>query len=273
MRIYSSVWIRCVVAGVRWVGPLVLAVCLLPVGLFAGAPVMGYRVVAKYPHSTESFTEGLFYRDGMLWEGTGKAGKSEIVVTKLETGKVMQELKIAPEYFGEGIVDWGPYVYEWTWKSHVCFVYDRFSLRLVKQFSYAGEGWGMTRDAKELITSDGTSTLRFRDPATFKETRHLVVRDGKDDVDQLNELEWISKGNGGEIWANVWHSDRIARISPKDGHVVAWIDLSGLLPESERLNAESVLNGIAYDAAADRVFVTGKQWPFVFEIEVAGKRD
>ena len=239
----------------------------LPWSCSAGARVDGYRVVAKYPHSTESYTEGFFFRDGMFWEGTGMAGKSEVVVTKLETGKVMQEVKIAPEYFGEGIVDWGPNVYEWTWKSQVCFVYDRFSLRLLKKLSYAGEGWGMTRDAKELITSDGTSTLRFRDPETFKVTRSLVVRDGKAEIDELNELELIH----GEIWANVWHTDRIARISPKDGRVIGWIDLAGLLPDSERVNRESVLNGIAYDAAKDRVFVTGKQWPLVFEIQMVVK--
>jgi glutamine cyclotransferase len=134
----------------------------------------------------------------------------------------------------------------------------------VKEFSYTGEGWGMTRTAKELITSDGTSTLRFRDPETFKETRHIVVRDGRDEVQLLNELEFVK----GEIYANVWHSDRIARISPKDGHVIAWIDLTALLPNAERVDAESVLNGIAYDARHDRLFVTGKQWPKVFEIKV-----
>ena len=143
-------------------------------------------------------------------------------------------------------------------------MYDRFSLRLVQELTYAGEGWGMTRTSKEIITSDGTATLRFRDPATFKETRHITVHDGKTTIDQLNELEFIK----GEIYANVWHSDRIARISPKDGQVVGWIDLSGLLPAHQKLNDESVLNGIAYDAAHDRLFVTGKQWPTIFEIKV-----
>ena len=246
---------------------------LMPPGCWAGARVDGYRVVAKYPHSKESYTEGFFFRDGMFWEGTGIAGKSEVVVTEPQTGRVMQAVKIAPEYFGEGIVDWGANVYEWTWKSQVCFVYDRFSLRLLKKLSYAGEGWGMTRDAKELITSDGTSTLRFRDPETFQVTRSVVVRDGKTEIDELNELELIKKSgqSEGEIWANVWHTDRIARISPKDGRVLGWIDLAGLLPDSERVNSESVLNGIAYDAARDRVFVTGKQWPLVFEIKVVVK--
>jgi glutamine cyclotransferase len=147
-------------------------------------------------------------------------------------------------------------------------VYDRFSLRVVKQFSYTGEGWGMTRTQTELITSDGTATLRFRDPATFRETRHIVVRDDGRPIGLLNELEFIH----GEIFANVWHSDRIARISPKDGHVIAWIDLTGLLPVGEMVDAESVLNGIAYDAQRGRIFVTGKQWPRIFEIEVVPRR-
>ncbi len=232
------------------------------------APVQGYRVVAKYPHSTESYTEGFFFKDGMFYEGTGEKGRSALLVEVPETGKVVQRRDLDKEYFGEGIVDWGANVYEWTWQSHVCFVLDRFSLRIVKQFSYGGEGWGMTHDAKELITSEGSATLRFRNPDTFEETHQIVVRDGGKVVDQLNELEWIH----GEIWANVWHEDRIARISPADGHVIAWVDLKGLLPESEKLDAESVLNGIAFDARNDRIFVTGKQWPWVFEIKVIPAR-
>ena len=181
-----------------------------------------------------------------------------------KTGKAVQQLSLPPQYFGEGIVDWGPNLYQWTWQSHTGFVYDRFSLRKIRDFTYTGEGWGMTHNAKELITSDGSAILRFRDPATFKETRHIVVKDGTHEVDQLNELEFIK----GEIYANVWHQDRIARISPQDGHVIAWIDLSRLLPTDQMVNAEAVLNGIAYDAKHDRLFVTGKQWPTVFEIKV-----
>ena len=241
---------------------LALAFFLLQTG-WAAAPVLGYKVVAKYPHSTDSYTEGFFYLNGLFYEGTGLKEHSALLVTQPETGKVLQRLEIAPQYFGEGIVDWGPNLYEWTWQSHIGFIYDRFSLRRIGQFTYTGEGWGMTRTAKELITSDGTDTLRFRDPATFKETRHIVVMDGNQTVDQLNELEYIH----GEIYSNVWHSDRIARISPKDGHVIAWIDLAGILPDNQKMNAESVLNGIAYDAQHDRLFVTGKQWPTVFEIK------
>jgi len=241
-----------------------LALLAPAIGAWAAAPVLGYKVVAKLPHSTESYTEGFFYRDGMFYEGTGLAGHSKLLVTQPETGKVLQSLDLAPQYFGEGIVDWGPNLYEWTWQSHVGFVYDRFSLRKIREFTYTGEGWGMTRTATEIVTSDGSSTLRFRDPETFKEVRHIVVKDGKLAIEQLNELEFIK----GEIYANVWHSDRIARIAPQDGHVIAWINCAGLLPGDQKVNAESVLNGIAYDAQHDRLFVTGKQWPTIFEIKV-----
>lgn len=184
-----------------------------------------------------------------------------------ETGKPVQELSLAPNLFCEGIIDWGPNILGWTWQSHIGFVYDRFSFRVIRQFAYEGEGWGMTRTATELITSDGTSTLRFRNPENFKETRHITVKDGSQPVAQLNELELVK----GEIYANVWHSDRIARISPRDGRVLGWIDLTGILPDDQRTNTESVLNGIAYDAKGDRLFVTGKLWPTVFEIKLVPK--
>ena len=233
----------------------------------SAAPIYTYKVIAKYPHSTDSYTEGLFYLDGMFYEGTGRAGQSAVLVVDPKTGKITQRHNLSSEYFGEGIVDWGPNIYEWTWTSHVCFVYDRRTLRLVKQFTYAGEGWGMTRTDKELITSDGTATLRFRDPDTFKETHKIVVREGSIRVDRLNELEFIN----GEIYANIWHSDMLVRISPRDGQVIAWIDLTGLLPAEQKVDGESVLNGIAYDAQHDRLFVTGKQWPTLFEIKVIAR--
>jgi glutamine cyclotransferase len=179
----------------------------------------------------------------------------------------VQRRDMPSHYFGEGIVDWGPNLIEWTWQTHIGFVLDRLTLQIVRQFHYDGEGWGMTRTANELITSDGTATLRFRSPDTFDEIRHIVVKDGPKIVNQLNELEYIK----GEIYANIWHSDRIARISPKDGHVIAWIDLTGLLPDNQKINAESVLNGIAYDQKNDKLFVTGKQWPTVFEIKIVPK--
>jgi glutaminyl-peptide cyclotransferase len=248
---------------------LVLAVCLLSAERAgAAAPILSYKVVAEYPHSTDSYTEGFLYLDGLFYEGTGIAGRSALLAIEPETGKPLQKRALAPEYFGEGIVDWGPNIYQWTWQSHICFVYDRFSLRPLKQLSYTGEGWGMTRTTKELITSDGTATLRFRDPNTFKETHHILVKDGTKTIEELNELEFIK----GEIYANVWHSDLIARINPHDGHVIAWIDLTGLLPADQKINDESVLNGIAYDAKHDRLFVTGKQWPKVFEIKAVPHR-
>ena len=216
-----------------------------------------------FPHSTESYTEGFLYLDGIFYEGIRINGHSAILADAPETGRILQRHDLPPDDFGEGIVDWGPEVYQWTWKSQVCFVYDRFSLKVVKRFRYAGEGWGMSRTEKELITSDGTATLRFRDPETFRETRHILVKDGNKVVSRLNELEFIK----GEIYANVWHSDMIARISPRDGQVIAWIDLKALLPVAQRIDDEAVLNGIAYDAKYDRIFVTGKRWPTVFQIE------
>ncbi len=252
----------------RNAGGLAVVALLLHSCPATAAPVFGYKVIAKFPHSTESYTEGFLYLDGIFWEGSGLKGQSEVMAVQPATGKVLRHRDLPEQYFGEGIVDWGPNLYEWTWQSHICFVYDRFSLQLVKQFTYEGEGWGMTHTAKEIVTSDGTAILRFRDPNTFKETRKIVVKDGAKAIERLNELEFIK----GEIYANVWHSDRIARISPGDGHVIGWIDLSGLLPNGEKVNEESVLNGIAYDKRHDRLFVTAKQWPAIFEIKLVPER-
>ncbi len=241
---------------------------LAPGFAFAEAPVSTYQVVQTFPHSTQSYTEGFFFLDGLFYEGTGETGRSALLAIAPSTGKPIQRRDLPAQYFGEGIVDWGSDIYEWTWQSHTGFVLDRFSFRPIRQFTYTGEGWGMTHDKTSLITSDGTATLRFRNPANFQETRHIVVKDAGKPVDQLNELEYVK----GEIFANVWHSDRIARISPRDGHVTGWIDLHGILPDSQRVNAESVLNGIAYDAAKDRLFVTGKQWPTIFEIRIVPRK-
>jgi glutamine cyclotransferase len=224
-------------------------------------------VVAKLPHSTENYTEGFFYRDGRFYEGTGREGHSSLIVTEPKTGRVIQQHDLPREYFGEGIIDWKDNLLEWTWQSHTGFILDRASLRIVGKFHYDGEGWGMTRTATELITSDGSVILRFRNPDTFDQTRQIVVHDGATLVPNLNELEYIE----GEIYANVWHSERIARISPKDGSVVGWIDCTGLLPANQRIDGESVLNGIAYDAQHRRLFVTGKQWPTIFEIQLPMK--
>ena len=176
------------------------------------APVASYRVIRTFPHSTESYTEGFFYLNGMFYEGTGLSGRSAILVTRPETGKIVQRLDLSDRYFGEGIVDFGPNLYEWTWQSHVGFVYDRFSLRPIQQFQYTGDGWGMTRDHREIITSDGSDTLRFRDPASFRVTRQIIVKDGRKRIDQLNELEYVK----GEIFANVWH-DRPHRTNLAEG--------------------------------------------------------
>lgn len=245
----------CFCIGLLWVLPL------------AAAPVVKYRVVATYPHATDNYTEGLFYRDGMFYEGTGREGDSRLVVTDPATAKVLQQTALPSRFFGEGIVDWGANLYQWTWETHTGFVYDRFSLRPIRQFTYDGEGWGMTRSAREIITSDGSATLSFRDPITFKVRHTITVRDDGRPVKDLNELEYIK----GEIYANVWHSDRIARISPTTGQVLGWIDLTGILPADQRRDGESVLNGIAYDAKQNRIFVTGKNWPKIFEIKAVPK--
>ena len=228
-------------------------------------PTYGYKVVNAYPHDTDAFTEGLFYRDGFLYESTGLAGRSSLRKVRLESGEVLQKTELPPEIFGEGITDWKDRIVSLTWQSQIGFVFDLQKFSLEKHFSYPGEGWGLTHNNRELIMSDGSAELRWLDPTTLRERRRLhVSADGKP-VDRLNELEWVE----GEIYANVWQTDRIARIDPKSGHVVGWIDLGGLLPARERIPQHTdVLNGIAYDAATKRLFVTGKFWPKVFEIRL-----
>ncbi len=244
-----------------------LFLTLLPLISPAQTPTQSYKIISRLPHSTTSYTEGFFFLDGRFYEGSGLNGRSSLTVTDARTGKLLQQSDLPREYFGEGIVDFGPSLYQWTWQSHIGFIYDRATLKRTGQFSYSGEGWGMTRTPTEIVTSDGSATLRFRNPATFAQTHYVVVHEktpqGDKAVPQLNELEYVK----GEIYANVWHTDRIARISPQDGHVIAWIDLAGLLPDNQRIDAESVLNGIAYDPTHDRLFVTGKQWPTIFEIK------
>jgi len=240
-----------------------VAFILLAVATTHAAPVYRCKVVHTYPHLTTSYTEGFFFRDGLFYEGTGIEGHSEILVYE-PSGKLIQHTDIDPSVFGEGIVDWGDTLFEWTWQTHSGTIFDRVSLAPIRQFHYDGEGWGMTRTEKEIVTSDGSPILRFRSPDTFDQIRQITVRDGPTPVRNLNELEYIK----GEIYANVWHSDRIARINPTTGQVIAWIDCAGLLPADQKIDAESVLNGIAYDAPHDRLFVTGKQWPTIFEIKL-----
>jgi glutaminyl-peptide cyclotransferase len=229
-------------------------------------PVYGYQVVHTYPHDPRAFTQGLQYLDGVLYEGTGQVGQSSIRRVELETGKVLQKRDVPPPHFGEGITVWKQELIELTWKSNVAFVYDKKTFEPRRTFKYAGEGWGLTQDATNLYMSDGTDELRVLDPATFVERRRIKVTSAGAPLQELNELEWVK----GEIFANVWMTDRIARIAPASGKVVGYVDLRGLLSASERASTD-VLNGIAYDAAHDRLFITGKWWPKLFEIKLVKK--
>jgi glutaminyl-peptide cyclotransferase len=247
----------------------VLIVLLLSISYSAlGQTVDTYKIVHTYPHDSKAFTQGLVFVDGHLFESTGLAGQSSLRLEDLETGAILQFHTVPSPYFAEGLTDWGSTLVQLTWESHTALVYDRATFRLLRTFPYDGEGWGLTQDGKNLILSNGTATLRFIDPSNFQEQRRILVKDRGKPVTQLNELEFVH----GEILANIWHSDRIARISPKSGKVVGWIDLTGLLPESQRSSHEAVLNGIAYDAANDRLFVTGKLWPRIFEIKLIPKQ-
>jgi glutaminyl-peptide cyclotransferase len=229
----------------------------------------GYQIVHTYPHDPAAFTQGLVYTDGHLYESTGLNGKSSVRLVDLETGKTLQHHDLPAEYFGEGLTVWNNRLVQLTWKSKTGFVYDVFSFAIEKTFHYDTEGWGLTHDNHSLILSDGTSFLRFLDPQTFRETRRIEVWDESGRVvGNLNELEYIQ----GEIYANVWQTDRIARISPKTGRVLAWIDLTGLIDKRVLPNPDAVLNGIAYDSKSNRIFVTGKLWPKLFEIKVVRER-
>jgi len=223
-----------------------------------------YRIVHTYPHDPRAYTQGLIYLDGHLYESTGLNGRSSLRMDDLATGRVLQSAPVPQQYFAEGLAAWGSTLVQLTWQSHVAFVYDRFSFRVLRTLHYDCDGWGLTADGKNLILSDGTAEIRFFDPATFREVRHIYVSDHGKPIDQLNELEYIH----GQIYANVWHTDRIVRISPVTGRVLGWIDLSSLLQPGEVSDPEAVLNGIAYDPVHDRLFVTGKLWPRLFEIQV-----
>lgn len=226
-----------------------------------------YRVVHAYPHDPQAFTQGLVYHDGFLYEGTGLKGHSSLRKVKLETGEVLQKTDLPADLFGEGVAIFGSQIFQLTWQSHEGFVYKISDFQFVHEFSYPGEGWGLTSNNREIFMSDGTAEIRVLDPQNLKEKRRFTVRDGDKPIDQINELEWV----GGEIYANVWQTDRIARISPSDGHIVGWIDLAGLLSPVYHLEPGAVLNGIAYDAVHKRIFVTGKLWPKLFEIAVVPK--
>ena len=233
----------------------------------AQVPVYGYEVVNTFPHDAAAFTQGLVFHDGALLESTGLERHSTLRRVELQTGKVVQKVDVPPYFFAEGLTLFGGKLYQLTWKGEKGFVYDAQSFQKAGEFPYEGEGWGLTHDADSLILSDGTAQLRFIDPADYRVKRTITVSDRGRPVEELNELEYVK----GEIYANVWHQDRIARIDPQTGRVVGWIDLSGLLRPGEAGDPEAVLNGIAYDERGDRLFVTGKLWPKLFEVRLRQK--
>ncbi|MEM8718911.1 MAG: glutaminyl-peptide cyclotransferase [Cyanobacteria bacterium P01_G01_bin.39] len=222
-----------------------------------------YDIVHTYPHDPQAFTQGLIYDQGELYESTGLRGRSSLRRVELATGKVLQINNLDDRYFGEGMTLWQDSLIQLTWVSQTGFVYDQATLKQLATFNYSTEGWGLTHNGQELIMSDGSDTLYFLDSNTFQETRRIQVKDRRQSVSKLNELEYIND----EILANVWMSDRIARISPQTGQVLGWIDLSGIINPAPTPPTDAVLNGIAYDQEGDRLFVTGKLWSKLFEID------
>jgi len=227
-------------------------------------PSYTYKIINTYPHDHSAFTQGLVYENGFLYEGTGLYKRSTVRRVELETGNVVKLHEIPEQYFGEGITVYENRIIQLTWKAREGFVYDKESFELLRNFNYTTEGWGITHDGKQLIMSDGTANLYFWDPETLVETGRIQVSDIDGPVSRLNELEYVD----GEIYANIWQSERIARISPRTGEVVGWIDLKGLLSPEDKTEAVDVLNGIAYDEVGERLFVTGKLWPKLFEIAI-----
>ncbi|HWW73222.1 MAG TPA: glutaminyl-peptide cyclotransferase [Duganella sp.] len=245
---------------------------LLPAAAALAAPPIptyDFKVVHSYPHDPQAFTQGLLYRDGFLYESTGLNGKSSIRKVNLETGKVLQSKDIPPQYFGEGLTEWKDTLVGITWQTQTGFVFDLATFELRNQFAYPGEGWGLAQNGKELVLSDGSATLRFLDPKTFLEVRRVKVTADGIAVDQINELEVV----GDEIFANIWHTNTIARIDQNTGKIVGWIDLGKLYPEAGKgPGSENVLNGIAWDAGKKRLFVTGKLWPRLYEIKLVPRK-
>jgi glutamine cyclotransferase len=223
-----------------------------------------YQIVNVWPHDSGAFTQGLEFHDGKLLESTGQEGRSSLRVEELETGKILKQVDVPLPYFAEGITLLNGKIYQLTWQHQVGFIYNASSLERVGQFTYSGEGWGLTNDGKSLILSDGSNRIRFLDPDTYQVRKTITVLDGNAAVNEINELEYIHR----EIYANIWHDDRIAIINPETGRVDGWIDLKGLLPPTAVSDEEAVLNGIAYDEKNDRIFVTGKLWPNLFEIRL-----
>jgi len=246
---------------------LLLALFTLPA--CARVPVYGVKAVKTYPHDTQAFTEGLFYLDGVLYESTGELGESVVRKVELATGKVLQEAALPPQYFGEGIVAHDGKLLQLTWRSGVGAIRDLATFDIVGSFRYPGEGWALTRDETHLYMSDGTPVIRVLDPDTLQQTGSITVTVEGKPLQRVNELEWIK----GQLWANVWMTDRIARIDPATGAVVGWVDLKDLFDYRKLADPnDDVPNGIAYDAQGDRIFVTGKRWPKLFEIKLTGPR-
>ncbi len=233
----------------------------------SGVTHYGYKVIRTYPHDPQAFTQGLVYEDGVLYEGTGLYGQSSLTKRGLESGNVLKRERLPRRYFGEGITIFRDKIFQLTWQSQTGFVYDKTTFRLLKEFKYPGEGWGLTHDGKQLIMSDGTATLRFLDPNTLAETRRVTVRDNGRDIVALNELEFIH----GRVFANIWGTDSIVVIDPATGQVTGWLDLTYLWPLSDRPSEEFVLNGIAFLPKSNHLLITGKCWPKLYEIELTPK--
>ena len=230
------------------------------------APVVGATVLREFPHDTSAFTQGLVYADGAFFESTGRTGHSTLRQVEIATGKVLRQKAVDDQYFAEGLALYGGHLYQLTWQNQLGFIYNPADFGQTGTFPYQGEGWGLTTDGQSLILSDGSNQLRFIDPGNYTVRRVVNVMDAGAFVNDLNELEWVK----GEVWANVWHTDRIARIDPQTGKVKGWIELTGIMDQSRLVDKEAVLNGIAYDAQHDRLWVTGKLWPALFEIQVPG---
>jgi len=230
------------------------------------APVQSYKVVATFPHDPASFTQGLVFADGNLYESTGLNGESTLRRVDITTGRTLQRIDIPREYFAEGLALVGDELLQLTWQHHLGFVYDRKTFKQKRTFAYNSEGWGIAYDGtSRLVMSDGSDRLAFLDPKTLSPLKTMRVQDVGRPVLNLNELEWVEN----EIWANVWQTDRIARINPNTGDVNAWIDLSSLFPREQRMPPADELNGIAYDKATRRIFITGKKWPRLYQITVS----
>ena len=230
-------------------------------------PVYSYQVINTWPHDPEAYTQGLVFHDGVLFESTGLRGASSLRRVELKTGKVKKKLEVAREYFAEGMTIFQDKIFQLTWQGQKGFVYNLKKFKQEGEFTYEGEGWGLTHDGHSLILSDGTNRIRFLDPVSFQVQRTISVYDNGQPLTDLNELEYIK----GEIYANIWRSDRIVRLDPHTGKINAWIDMTGLHHQGEEENPENCLNGIAYDAEQDRLFVTGKRWPQLFEIRLVKK--